>query len=167
MAKISFTVSARTARLIGRENVSNAEGAIIELVKNSYDADAKICIVYFDNKYIEIPSQLEKDEFKSLLKEISDENLLTSSYRLDGEVYLFKNAFLACPLFRFSGPTGIIFFYSPCVFFFFYVIIFSRIEILRLPNRLKRISGRKRSQRRGLKDGHKSRRKPTWRKKNY
>ncbi len=48
--KLPFKVSARAARLIGRENVSNAEGAIIELVKNSYDADAKFCILYFDNK---------------------------------------------------------------------------------------------------------------------
>lgn len=39
MAKIPFNVSARTARLIGRENVENTEGALIELVKNCYDAD--------------------------------------------------------------------------------------------------------------------------------
>ena len=49
--RIPFKVSARTARLIGRENIANSKGAIIELVKNSYDADSKVCIVYFDNKY--------------------------------------------------------------------------------------------------------------------
>lgn len=49
MAKISFTVSARTAKLIGQENFATAEGAIIELVKNSYDADAKNCIIIFEN----------------------------------------------------------------------------------------------------------------------
>ncbi|MEK3672655.1 ATP-binding protein [Paenibacillus sp. FSL R10-2771] len=48
MAQIPFKVSARTARLIGRENVSNADGAIIELIKNSYDAGASTCIVFFD-----------------------------------------------------------------------------------------------------------------------
>ena len=48
---IPFRVSARTARLIGRENVATSKGAIIELVKNAYDADSKVCIVYFDNKY--------------------------------------------------------------------------------------------------------------------
>jgi len=47
--KISFKVSARTARLIGRENVANAEAAIIELVKNSYDADADYCYIVIDN----------------------------------------------------------------------------------------------------------------------
>lgn len=47
MTKIPFKVSARTARLIGRENVTNAEGAIIELVKNGYDADAKKVVIIF------------------------------------------------------------------------------------------------------------------------
>lgn len=46
--QIPFTVSARTARLIGQENFANAEGAIIELVKNSYDADASVCIIIID-----------------------------------------------------------------------------------------------------------------------
>lgn len=50
MTQISFSVSARTARLIGQENFAHAEGAIIELVKNSYDADAKIALVVFDNQ---------------------------------------------------------------------------------------------------------------------
>lgn len=48
MARIPFNVSAKTARLIGRENVSNLEGALIELIKNTYDADAKKCVVYYE-----------------------------------------------------------------------------------------------------------------------
>ncbi|WP_186280258.1 sensor histidine kinase [Fluviicola chungangensis] len=50
MTKIAFKVSARAGKLLGRENFSNPEGAIIELVKNCYDADAKKCIVVFDIK---------------------------------------------------------------------------------------------------------------------
>lgn len=50
MAKIPFNVDAYTARLIGRENVSKLEGAVIELVKNTYDADASCCVLYFDEK---------------------------------------------------------------------------------------------------------------------
>ncbi len=50
MSKIPFTVDSNTARLIGNENVSKLDGAIFELVKNSYDADATTCIVYFDDK---------------------------------------------------------------------------------------------------------------------
>lgn len=49
MAQISFTVSARTAKLIGQENFANAEGAIVELVKNAYNADADTAIIIFDN----------------------------------------------------------------------------------------------------------------------
>ena len=63
MSKVEFTVSARTVRLIGRENVANAEGAIIELVKNTFDADAKNCIVYFDNKYNTPPAELTIEEY--------------------------------------------------------------------------------------------------------
>jgi len=48
--KVPFRVSARTAKLIGLENFSNEEGAIIELVKNTYDADARNCILVFDLK---------------------------------------------------------------------------------------------------------------------
>lgn len=67
--KIYFNVSARTARLIGRENVANAEGAIIELIKNSYDADANFCTILFDDKYMEIPKFLTKSTFDLLEKE--------------------------------------------------------------------------------------------------
>lgn len=45
---LQFNVSARTAKLIGMENFANAEGAIIELVKNTYDADSKVCFIVFD-----------------------------------------------------------------------------------------------------------------------
>ena len=48
MAKVSFNVDAYTARLIGRENVAKLNGAVLELVKNTYDADASICFLYYD-----------------------------------------------------------------------------------------------------------------------
>ncbi|MCQ2053233.1 MAG: ATP-binding protein [archaeon] len=48
--KVPFSISARTAKLIGLENFANAEGAIVELVKNSYDADAGTCVVVLDIK---------------------------------------------------------------------------------------------------------------------
>ena len=46
--KIPFSVSARTAMLIGSENFSNPEGAIVELVKNAYDADSRCCYILFE-----------------------------------------------------------------------------------------------------------------------
>lgn len=47
---LKFNVTARTAKLIGMENFANAEGAVIELVKNAYDADSAVCYVVFDIK---------------------------------------------------------------------------------------------------------------------
>lgn len=75
MKKIPFNVSARTARLIGRENVSSAEGALIELVKNSYDADAKFCIVYFDDHFSELPLTVTEDELDELFNIICDDRI--------------------------------------------------------------------------------------------
>lgn len=49
MSKVHFDVDAYTARLIGRENVSRLEGAVSELVKNTYDADASCCVLYYED----------------------------------------------------------------------------------------------------------------------
>lgn len=46
---LGFNVDAYTARLIGRENVSKLEGAVLEIVKNAYDADAKVFCLYYAN----------------------------------------------------------------------------------------------------------------------
>jgi signal transduction histidine kinase len=75
MRKIPFTVSARTARLIGRENIASSKGAIVELVKNCYDADSSIAIIYFkriletiveiktvDGEEVEVEKEVDKSE---------------------------------------------------------------------------------------------------------
>ena len=61
MTQISFSVSARMARLIGQENFTNAEGAIVELVKNAYDADSKVCLVIYDLPYIDFKDTFTKE----------------------------------------------------------------------------------------------------------
>ena len=48
MEKITYQISSRAAILLGRESVSKVDGAIIELIKNTYDADATLCILSFD-----------------------------------------------------------------------------------------------------------------------
>ncbi|MDA8427665.1 MAG: ATP-binding protein [Geobacteraceae bacterium] len=89
--KIPFKVSARTARLIGRENVANAEGAIIELVKNAYDADAKFCLLYIDSKYETVPAEISDIEFNDLLKHKSCPPIMTSAYILVGDKYILSD----------------------------------------------------------------------------
>ena len=83
MAKIQFRISAKAARLIGRENITGVDGAIIELVKNAYDADATCIYLLYDIKYPYlaqtfdyeiISSDLSEDEMKIFSKLYHDEN---------------------------------------------------------------------------------------------
>lgn len=68
MKELSFKVAAKTARLFGRENVSNAEGAISELVKNTYDADATMCLVCFIPRFKSAPEVLKSSEYARLCR---------------------------------------------------------------------------------------------------
>lgn len=83
--KIPFKVSARTARLIGRENVATSKGAIIELVKNGYDADSPWVLVYFDIFYSVFHFELTIDQYAFLEKKGIDSNLLSQIYGFDDE----------------------------------------------------------------------------------
>ena len=67
MKNLTFKVSAKTARLFGRENASNAEGAIAELIKNTYDADATTCLVCFVPTYRIIPNVISSQEYNYVL----------------------------------------------------------------------------------------------------
>ncbi|HUH50647.1 MAG TPA: HAMP domain-containing sensor histidine kinase [Flavobacterium sp.] len=91
--KIPFKVSARTARLIGRENIATSKGAIIELVKNGYDADSKISIVYFDNKYSTFLNEIDESHFNELINKGIEKSLILEIYELENEdeLYIIKN----------------------------------------------------------------------------
>ena len=88
MPKVPFKVSARTAKLIGLENFSNAEGAIIELIKNTYDADSEICITIFDLRYKEIEELSEEGE---IIKKIIPDLKNSSIYIIDNGVGMTKS----------------------------------------------------------------------------
>lgn len=90
MSQVPFKVSARAARLIGRENVSNAEGAVIELVKNCYDADASVCIIYFDNKYSNVPWELTLSEYSLFCEETIETKLIEKNYIYSKEKYVLN-----------------------------------------------------------------------------
>lgn len=78
--KLPFKVSAKAARLIGRENVANAEGAIVELVKNTYDADAYCCFLIFERRYDRLPQQIGEDERGWLSVHIHDFDALYEAH---------------------------------------------------------------------------------------
>lgn len=91
MARIPFNVSAKTARLIGRENVSNLEGALIELIKNTYDADAKKCVVYYENSsnrlfIIDNGTGMNKDVIMNNWMTIGNSTKIDSVYTKAGRV---------------------------------------------------------------------------------
>lgn len=86
--KIPFKVSARTARLIGRENVASSKGAIIELVKNGYDADSHWVIVIIDNSHSVYKSIITTGEYVYLKNHGIEEDLLNKIYHLVDGLYL-------------------------------------------------------------------------------
>lgn len=88
MAKIPFNVQAYTARLIGRENVSTLNGAILELVKNTYDADASICIIYFDSNSYDL---YLIDNGDGMTKDIIINNWMTIGKSTKKKKYLSKS----------------------------------------------------------------------------
>lgn len=78
MAKVPFRVSARAARLIGRENVATAHGAVTELVKNAYDADAGACAVLFLPRWREVPTSFSVEEFGAVRAALPDADKLAT-----------------------------------------------------------------------------------------
>lgn len=92
MVQIPFKVSARTARLIGRENIATSKGAIIELVKNAYDADSKVGIVYFDNMLSVLQNEISDDHFGLLISRGISEQQINDIYDKVEEGYVIKDA---------------------------------------------------------------------------
>ena len=50
MEKLNYKMASRATILLGRESVSRVDGAMIELIKNAYDADASLCYICFDEE---------------------------------------------------------------------------------------------------------------------
>lgn len=72
MARIQFTISAKAARLIGRENITGVDGAIIELVKNAYDADAECVYLQYNIKY---PYLAQSFGYEQIIFDLTEEEL--------------------------------------------------------------------------------------------
>lgn len=65
--KVNFEVSAKAARLIGRENIADVDGALSELIKNAYDADASCVYVDFYLPFPDIPTTTTTDQLANYL----------------------------------------------------------------------------------------------------
>ena len=86
--KLPFKVSARTARLIGRENVASARGAIIELVKNGYDADSPWVIIIIDNQLSTYQQSLTTEQYTNIINSGIPKALLDEVYDLIDDIYV-------------------------------------------------------------------------------
>lgn len=89
MEKIQFAVSAKTARLIGRENISDVDGAVVELIKNAYDADATCVFVQFNIPFPTVPQSISFELATSVLGSAGLERLLWY-YANDGKCFVKK-----------------------------------------------------------------------------
>ncbi len=88
MENINFEVGAKAARLIGRENIADGDGALIELVKNAYDADASCVCVWFDMPFPYVPTEISAQKLQQFLSEEDCKEILTYySESKEGEYY--------------------------------------------------------------------------------
>lgn len=89
MSSVEFQVSAKTARLIGRENISEVDGAILELVKNGYDADAECVYIKYYIPYTKIPNILTATEVRQNFNELKEE--INKFYYVDKGQYVLRD----------------------------------------------------------------------------
>lgn len=62
----AFSVSARVALQLGRESISSSVTAILELVKNAYDADAKLVRIRFHGLDSSVPKLVVEDDGRGM-----------------------------------------------------------------------------------------------------
>ncbi len=96
--KIHFSTEGRLLQELGERLVASADLAVIELIKNAYDADSSVCKVSLsDNKILMIEDEghgMTLDEFKSRWMTIA-----TSSKQVEGTSRIYKR--------KLTGAKGI------------------------------------------------------------
>lgn len=89
MQKVEFQVGAKAARLIGRENIADVDGALIELIKNSYDADATCVYVDFYMPFPDVPDKAKVTHFVEYLSE-EELRFVRECYEIKGTTWIKK-----------------------------------------------------------------------------
>lgn len=84
MEKLEFRVGAKAAQLIGRENISAVDGALIELVKNAYDADAQCVYIQFNMPFPNVPKKIKQSYLEKYLN-YQELNQILPFYNLEEE----------------------------------------------------------------------------------
>ena len=91
MKEVKFSVAAKAARLIGRENIADVDGALVELIKNSYDADATCVLVKMQIPFPDVPNTLDSTLAVEILNENDLENVLSYYAEKDGKLVKREN----------------------------------------------------------------------------
>lgn len=94
MEAIHFEVGAKAARLIGRENITDADGALMELIKNAYDADASCVCVWFDMPFPYVPSEMGPEKIRDILS-AEDREMVLEFYSANEEGQYLKKETLS------------------------------------------------------------------------
>lgn len=90
MKEVKFSVAAKAARLIGRENIADVDGALVELIKNSYDADATCVLVKMQMPFPDVPNTLDMALAVEILSE-EDLDSIMSYYAEEGSELVKKS----------------------------------------------------------------------------
>lgn len=86
MKKVKFSVAAKAARLIGRENIADVDGALVELIKNSYDADATCVLVKLQVPFPDVPNVLDLASVATVLSEEELSSVVSCYAEEEGEL---------------------------------------------------------------------------------
>lgn len=84
MENLEFRVGAKATQLIGRENIAAVDGALIELVKNAYDADADCVYIRFNMPFPSVPKEIEQSYLENYFSYEEMEQILPF-YELTGD----------------------------------------------------------------------------------
>lgn len=86
MREVKFSVAAKAARLIGRENIADVDGALVELIKNSYDADATCVLVKMQIPFPDVPNTLDMTLAVEILSKEDLDNIMSYYVEEDGQL---------------------------------------------------------------------------------
>lgn len=86
MKEVKFSVAAKAARLIGRENIADVDGALVELIKNAYDADATCVLVKLEIPFPDVPNILDLQLATEVLSKEALNVVMSYYYEQDNEI---------------------------------------------------------------------------------
>ena len=90
MESVQFEIGAKAARLIGRENITDVDGALIELIKNAYDADASCVCVWIDMPFPYVPTTPDLYRLQQVMTEEDRRQVLSFYEEKNGKVPVQK-----------------------------------------------------------------------------